>query len=95
MQKLDRAIVIGGSMGGLVAARVLADRYKKVTVLERHEFPPIGEQRRGVPQGRHTHGLLASGRDVIERLFPGISNELIAAGAVATEIGQNARWFTE
>ena len=95
MQKLDRAIVIGGSMGGLLAARVLADHYKRVTVVERDEFPPIGAQRRGVPQGRHTHGLLASGRDVIERLFPGISDELVAAGAVAGDIAEDSRWFTE
>jgi 2-polyprenyl-6-methoxyphenol hydroxylase-like FAD-dependent oxidoreductase len=95
MQKRDRAIVIGGSMGGLLAARVLADHYQKVTVVERDEFPPIGTQRRGVPQGRHTHGLLASGRDVIERLFPGISNELVAASAVAGDIAQDSRWFTE
>jgi 2-polyprenyl-6-methoxyphenol hydroxylase-like FAD-dependent oxidoreductase len=95
VQKLDCAIVMGGSMGGLLAARVLADHYKKVIVLERDAFPPIGAQRRGVPQGRHTHGLLASGRDVIEQLFPGISNELLAAGAVAGDIAQNSRWFTE
>ncbi len=94
VQKPDRAIVIGGSMGGLLAARVLTGYYKQVTV-QRDEFPPIGVQRRGVPQGRHTHGLLASGRDVIERLFPGISNELIAAGAVAGDIVQDSRWFHE
>lgn len=45
------AIVIGGSMGGLLAARVLADYYERVTLVERDAFPPIGEQRRGVPQG--------------------------------------------
>ena len=73
-------------MGGLLAARVLADHFKEVLVLERDQLPPVGEQRRGVPQGRHTHGLLASGRGVIERLFRGISNELIAAGAVEMDI---------
>ena len=95
MQKQDVAIVIGSSMGGLLAARVLADHYRKVAILERDQFPAIGENRRGVPQGRHTHGLLASGRDVIERLFPGISNELIAAGAVAGDIVEESRWFHE
>jgi flavin-dependent dehydrogenase len=95
VQKFDRALVIGGSMGGLLAARVLADHYKEVTILERDEFPPIGAQRRGVPQGRHTHGLLASGRVAIERLFPGISNELVEAGAVTVDIARDARWFTE
>ena len=95
VQTRDRAIVIGGSMGGLLAARVLADHFKEVLVLERDQLPPVGEQRRGVPQGRHTHGLLASGRGVIERLFRGISNELITAGAVEMDIAQDSRWFSE
>jgi hypothetical protein len=69
----DRAVVIGGSIGGLLAARVLAEQYRRVTVLERDSFPPVGEQRRGVPQVQHTHGLLASGRNVLERWFPGFS----------------------
>ena len=82
-------------MGGLVAARVLTDYFEKVTVVERDAFPPIGEQRRGVPQGRHTHGLLASGRQVLDRLFPGVSKELIETGAVAGDIVRDARWFNE
>lgn len=94
-QKSGRAIVIGGSMGGLLAARVLADHYGQVTILERDEFPPVGVNRRGVPQGRHTHGLLASGRNVLDQLFPGISNELTAAGAVEADIVRDARWFHE
>lgn len=94
-QGLDRAIVIGGSMAGLLAARVLADHYKEITVLERDEFPPVGAQRRGIPQGRHTHGLLASGRALVERLFPGISKELTKAGALTGDIVRDMRWFIE
>jgi phytoene dehydrogenase-like protein len=33
------AIVIGGSMAGLLAARVLADYFEQVTILERDRFP--------------------------------------------------------
>jgi 2-polyprenyl-6-methoxyphenol hydroxylase-like FAD-dependent oxidoreductase len=91
----SHAIVIGGSIAGLLAARVLADRYHQVTLLERDTFPAAGEQRRGVPQGRHTHGLLASGRQVLDQFFPGISNELIQAGAVTGDIVRDARWFNE
>jgi 2-polyprenyl-6-methoxyphenol hydroxylase-like FAD-dependent oxidoreductase len=89
----DHAIVCGGSMGGLLAARVLSDHYRRVTVVDSDVFPECGEHRRGVPQGRHTHGLLASGRDVIERLFPGVSAELVAAGALSGDIVAEARWF--
>ena len=65
------ALVLGGSIGGLLAARVLADHYEQVTLIERDMFPPLGEHRKGVPQGRHTHGLLVSGAPVLERWFPG------------------------
>jgi len=64
-----RALVLGGSVGGLLAARVLADHYEEVTLLERDMFPPPGEHRKGVPQGRHTHGLLVSGARVLKRWF--------------------------
>jgi 2-polyprenyl-6-methoxyphenol hydroxylase-like FAD-dependent oxidoreductase len=89
------AIVIGGSMAGLLAARVLADYYKEVTLFERDTFPPDGQHRRGVPQGRHTHGLLVSGGQVLERFFPGISQELIDGGAVKGDIVRDSRWFLE
>ena len=90
---MPQAIVIGGSMAGLLCARVLADYCECVTIVERDSFPTSVENRRGVPQGRHTHGLLASGREVLERFFPGISNELILAGAVRGDLTGQARWF--
>ena len=90
---MDHAVVIGGSMAGLLCARVLADHCRHVTILERDSFPDGAENRRGVPQGRHTHAILASGRNVIEQFFPGISSELIRVGAVAGDISQDARWF--
>ena len=67
------AIVLGGSMAGLLASRVLSDHFERVTLIERDALPARAEQRRCVPQGRHTHGLLASGRNVLEKLFPGLS----------------------
>src|SRR4051794_3956752 len=48
-----RAVVIGASMGGLLAARALADYYGEVTVVERDALPDGYEPRKGVPQGRH------------------------------------------
>ena len=91
MAKLGQhAIVLGASMGGMLAARVLADFYQAVTVVERDVLSDDPTNRRGVPQGRHTHGLLASGRDILERLFPGFSESLIAHGAVAGDIVRDA-----
>lgn len=81
------AIVIGASMGGLLAARALADHYDQVTIVERDTFPTRGENRKGVPQGRHAHALLPSGRAVIEALFPNISQELVSQGAILADAG--------
>ena len=56
----QHAVVLGGSMGGLLAARVLAGHFDRVSIVERDAFPPEGEHRKGTPQARHAHGLLAS-----------------------------------
>ena len=90
-----RAIVIGASMGGLLAARALSDHFAEVLLLERDELPEHAEHRRGVPQGRHTHVILASGYRVLETLFPGISRELLDAGGVGGDAAHDVSWFVE
>jgi 2-polyprenyl-6-methoxyphenol hydroxylase-like FAD-dependent oxidoreductase len=74
------AVVIGGSIAGLLAGRVLADAFERVTIIERDRFPETSGARKGVPQARHVHVLLRRGQTILERLFPGIEAELIAAG---------------
>jgi 2-polyprenyl-6-methoxyphenol hydroxylase-like FAD-dependent oxidoreductase len=82
MAKLgEHAVVLGASMAGLVAARALAEFYETVTVVERDMLSDSADCRRGVPQGRQIHGLLLRGAQALEELFPGILDELIAAGA--------------
>jgi 2-polyprenyl-6-methoxyphenol hydroxylase-like FAD-dependent oxidoreductase len=88
----ERAVVLGASMAGLLAARVLADAYGRVTVVDRDPLPEASAQRRGVPQGRHTHGLLARGQQALEELFPGLTAELVAAGASCGDLLGDARW---
>ncbi|HEX3731579.1 MAG TPA: 2-polyprenyl-6-methoxyphenol hydroxylase-like oxidoreductase [Mycobacteriales bacterium] len=81
MRKIgDHAVVLGASMGGLVAARVLSDVYQHVTVVERDGLPEASESRRGVPQGRHIHVLLPRGAEVLDELFPGFLDGLVATG---------------
>ncbi len=77
----ERAVVLGASMGGLLAARVLADFYDTVTIVERDELPGDPAVRRGVPQGRHVHVLLARGAQILDEIFPGFLDELVADGA--------------
>ncbi len=91
----NHAVVIGGSMAGLLATRVLADHFDRVTLMERDHYPVTGANRRGVPQGKHTHGLLASGRQIVEGLFPGISRSLMDGGAVACDVCRDGIWFHE
>jgi len=86
------AVVIGASIGGLCAARVLSDVAERVTLVDRDELPVEPVARRGVPQSRHLHLLLARGRNALEELFPGLSDELIAAGAPAIDLQSDFRW---
>jgi 2-polyprenyl-6-methoxyphenol hydroxylase-like FAD-dependent oxidoreductase len=81
----EHAIVLGAGMGGLLAARVLADSYDRVTVVERDQLAQTPRSRRGVPQGRHVHGLLPGGAHVIEELFPGLLEELVDWGGTKLE----------
>lgn len=83
----EHAVMIGGSMAGLLATRVLADAYERVTVLDRDTLPDGLEGRRAVPQGRHAHGLLPHGQACLDALLPGFSAELVADGA-----GGASRW---
>jgi 2-polyprenyl-6-methoxyphenol hydroxylase-like FAD-dependent oxidoreductase len=75
------AIVIGGSMAGLSAGRVLSDYFDHVTIIDRDAYPDGVLERPGVPQSRHVHALLARGRREIEALFPGFDQTMRAGGA--------------
>src|SRR5215207_6308469 len=82
MQLGKTAVVLGGSAAGLCTAGALAPYFDNVLVLERDELPAGAEHRRGVPQSKHPHFLLNSGRRAIEALFPGFEEDLIAAGGL-------------
>ncbi len=90
-----RAVVLGASMAGLFAARVLADGYESVTVVERDPLPDDPEPRRGVPQSSHPHVLLEAGRATIEDLFPGYSEDLLSAGGLVIDIASDFDHYVE
>ncbi|MEU4081892.1 monooxygenase [Streptomyces venezuelae] len=93
------AVVIGGSLAGLLAARVLAEHAEKVTVVERDRLPEGPEARPGVPQGRHLHVLIAGGQRALDELLPGFMDELTALGAPKVGVPedmvqwQNGVWY--
>jgi 2-polyprenyl-6-methoxyphenol hydroxylase-like FAD-dependent oxidoreductase len=81
----QHAIVIGASIAGLCAARVLSDHFDHVTVFERDELPDGPVNRTAVPQGRHVHLLMARGAAEFEGLFPGILDDMVSAGVPILE----------
>lgn len=88
-----RAAVIGGGITGLLAARVLADYFDQVTVLERDRYPDTPAVRKGVPHSHHTHFMLIRGWRILDQLFPGLSHELVAEGAPTIELAADVRWY--
>lgn len=89
----EHAVVAGASMSGLLAARVLADCFRTVTVVERDVLADEPSGRRGVPQGRHPHVLLSRGAQTLDELFPGILDELGADGAPVFNDGDRSRMY--
>lgn len=87
-------MVLGASMGGLLAARVLADCYDRVTVVERDVLPTGPQNRRGVPQGKQIHACLARLTQILDELFPGFTDELVAAGVSYWDDGDFSRLDT-
>jgi flavin-dependent dehydrogenase len=76
-----QAVVAGGSLAGMLAARVLAPHFARVLVLDRDEFPSEPAPRRATPQAHHVHMLLKGGENAIEALLPGFCAELDARGS--------------
>jgi 2-polyprenyl-6-methoxyphenol hydroxylase-like FAD-dependent oxidoreductase len=88
------AIVVGGSIAGLTAARVLADFFDEVTVLERDRYPDHAQHRAGIPQASHLHALLARGLEAVEDLFPGIKESMVESGAIDLDSARDFAWST-
>jgi len=91
----DRAVVVGGSMAGLCAARILADTFAEVVVLERDRLPAEPIARRGAPQISHPHTLLEAGRATLEDIFPGFGEELLTQGGVLIDSGTDMEYYDQ
>src|SRR5262245_42364064 len=92
---MTTAVVMGASIGGLLAARVLSERFDEVVVVDRDPLPGDVAHRRGVPQGRQLHVLLARGREAFEELYPGFSAELNARGAPLVDLHDQVHWYND
>ena len=90
----SHAIVIGGSIAGLLTARVLSDHFAQVTLIERDRMHDQPEARKGQPHTRHLHALLAKGLETMRDYFPGLLSDLLTEGAIASDMGKEMRWHT-
>ena len=90
----QRAVVVGGGMGGLFSARVLSDHFDEVVVLDRDSEPAGNEPRGPVPQGHHFHVLLPGGLDAMIEWFPGFVGDLVDSGSVEMQLGRDFYAYT-
>lgn len=89
----ERAIVIGAGMGGLMAASVLARYFSEVLVLDKDHLPEAAETRTGAPQRAHVHTLMVQGRRNLEKMFPGLTSDLIDGGSGVSRLGMEFRLY--
>lgn len=85
-------VVLGASISGLLAARVLADFYSTVTIVERDALPERPTTRRGVPQGILPHIPATRGIQIMGELFPEFLDELVGSGAQVWDDGDLSRF---
>ncbi|MBO6826999.1 MAG: hypothetical protein JJ879_12410, partial [Sneathiella sp.] len=90
---MSLALIAGGSVAGMTAAKVLADKFDQVIILEADRCPEEITARKGVPQGRHTHGLLKGGSDALTEIFPTLPTQLADKGARSADFCREVRWY--
>jgi len=88
-----KVVVMGASVAGLLAARALTDVAESIVIVDRDDPPDAPVARKCVPQGRHVHGVLAGGLDVLQAFFPGILDDLVADGSHVVDAAQDVLWF--
>ncbi|MFB7642503.1 FAD-dependent oxidoreductase [Peribacillus butanolivorans] len=79
--KSERAIIIGGGIGGLLTAKVLSAYYNEVVIVDKDDFPEKPKNRSGTPQAFQPHRLTPRGSMIMNRLFPRFNDDLLAQGA--------------
>ncbi|MEF8852215.1 MAG: FAD-dependent monooxygenase [Haloarculaceae archaeon] len=89
----EHAVVVGGSVAGLLAGRVLADGFDRVTVLDRDPVPDGPVARRSVPQAPHVHTMLEPGRAVLSDCFPGYADDLVGAGGLVIDAATDLDYY--
>lgn len=92
---MGRAVVLGGSVAGSLTAGVLSEFFDEVVIVERDELDGVSPGRRGVPQSLQLHGLLDRGLEEMERIYPGLTPELVEGGALSADVGFDCHWYVD
>ncbi|MEQ5091656.1 FAD-dependent monooxygenase [Providencia rettgeri] len=85
--------IIGGSITGCIAAEMLSKYFDDITIIEKDSFIPDSSKRKYVPHENHAHILLKKGMELLEKIFPGIIDELNIKGAPYSNLGEDIDWF--
>lgn len=94
IQKKQHAIVLGGSIGGLMTARVLSDYYKKVTIIEKDKVIFAPETRKGQPHAKHLHSLQYVALNAILKYFPNLKKQLINQGGIEIDLINSLNYYS-
>lgn len=86
------AVVLGGSLTGVLAAAVLAESYTEVLVVDRDTVLGVGTARKGAPHAIHAHALHARGHQILEEMFPGLTAGLVDVGVPTCDYGE-MHWY--
>ena len=90
----QHAIILGGSIAGMLTARALSEHFERVTIIEKDTLTQQNVPRKSVAHGHHLHIVLARGLEIMERLFPGLTAELATGGAVVSDdLALDLRWY--
>ena len=90
---LRKAIVIGGSIAGLLTARVLSDHFEEVLLIEKDNYTDTDQVRKGTPQANHLHLLLVKGKEILLDFFPELEGELVKNGANKIDFLNDGRFY--
>jgi 2-polyprenyl-6-methoxyphenol hydroxylase-like FAD-dependent oxidoreductase len=87
------AVIIGGGIAGLLAARVLCGHFKEVIIMEKDKYPSQAGPRNGTPQSNHIHVLLIKGKEILLKLFPNLEGKLVAKGAHIVNLTNDVDYY--
>ena len=88
----EKAIVIGGSIAGLLAAHVLSDHFEEIILIEKDNYVEDDKIRNGIPQANHVHILLVKGREILQDFFPELEKDLVKKGANKIDFLNDSRY---